>query len=705
MLLVNPVRDGLNLVAKEGALLNRNDGVLALSREAGVWDELGGTALEVNPFDVAGTSDVLSTALAMAPAERAAHAAALRKAAEARVPRDWLDDQLALVARSGRTRPAGRRGRATGGGASARARSRLRTPSGPSTTMSARSSSSAGDSGLRTATRAAVTPVVRRQPVEGVERLEVAPVVADEQHVGEPGRPTAASTRPLSWGRGGRSSNDIRAGWTASPERAAASAVHAPGQVGVAGGDAEVDGHRQVLALDAEGGGQLGLGPGRHLLDDAAPGLGRRHRAHPVGRHHLQPVEAGEGHAPAPQVLGQEGARAAGDHAHPGVAPGQGLQRVGRPGEGPGRGGVVDDGGQGAVEVGEHPGRPGVGGEVGDHAGDRITPCGRSRGMRAEGHAGIFAAVPLPSVPVIACPPCWSSPARVVLSPVALASRCSSEDKVQVAFRPKVGDTFRYELKVRSVTETRLGTAAPERTVDEAVLEATDTVLEAGPEEVRVQVVLRRSGSPDRSFVVRFDRAAQLSGVETVEGLPPGVLGPLAFPEFLPAAAAAPPNRMLSPGREVEDRLPARPPGRGGGPLRGHRAAGEGGVVGRPQGGVAAVRDPPAAGELEPGGGHHRGPRGGGDHHRVRHPGAVRRVGAEGVVADQGRLPGHPHRSRRRRRGPGDGHHDGRGALGDPPPVVARACPAAAAARRRGWRWWSSRWSPSCGPRRRPGGR
>ena len=98
MLLVNPVRDGLNLVAKEGALLNRNDGVLALSREAGAWDELGGTALEVNPFDVAGTSDVLSTALAMAAAERAAHAAALRKAAEARVPRDWLDDQLALAA-------------------------------------------------------------------------------------------------------------------------------------------------------------------------------------------------------------------------------------------------------------------------------------------------------------------------------------------------------------------------------------------------------------------------------------------------------------------------------------------------------------------------------------------------------------------------------------------------------------------------------
>lgn len=104
VLLVNPVRDGLNLVAKEGAVLNRNDGVLVLSREAGVWDELGSAALEVNPFDVAGTSDTLALALSMGAAERADHAAALRKAAEARASGDWLQDQLAaaMPGRSGR---------------------------------------------------------------------------------------------------------------------------------------------------------------------------------------------------------------------------------------------------------------------------------------------------------------------------------------------------------------------------------------------------------------------------------------------------------------------------------------------------------------------------------------------------------------------------------------------------------------------------
>jgi trehalose 6-phosphate synthase len=101
VLLVNPVRDGLNLVAKEGALLNENDGVLVLSRESGVWEELSKVALEVNPFDVTGTADMLATALTMGPAERAQHAADLREAAAARTPRNWLDDQIRAAVEDG----------------------------------------------------------------------------------------------------------------------------------------------------------------------------------------------------------------------------------------------------------------------------------------------------------------------------------------------------------------------------------------------------------------------------------------------------------------------------------------------------------------------------------------------------------------------------------------------------------------------------
>jgi trehalose 6-phosphate synthase len=94
VLLVNPIRDGLNLVAKEGALLNEHDGVLALSREAGAWEELAEGALEINPFDVAGTGESLAEALDMEPEERARRATVLRRAAGRRTPTDWLHDQL-----------------------------------------------------------------------------------------------------------------------------------------------------------------------------------------------------------------------------------------------------------------------------------------------------------------------------------------------------------------------------------------------------------------------------------------------------------------------------------------------------------------------------------------------------------------------------------------------------------------------------------
>ena len=97
VLLVNPVRDGLNLVAKEGPLVNAYDGVLALSREAGSFEELRDAALEVNPFDVGGTAEVLLEALDMPAPERARRAGALRALVERRKPGDWLADQLAAA--------------------------------------------------------------------------------------------------------------------------------------------------------------------------------------------------------------------------------------------------------------------------------------------------------------------------------------------------------------------------------------------------------------------------------------------------------------------------------------------------------------------------------------------------------------------------------------------------------------------------------
>ncbi|HWH35954.1 MAG TPA: trehalose-6-phosphate synthase [Acidimicrobiales bacterium] len=101
VLLVNPVRDGLNLVAKEGPMINERDGVLVLSRQSGVWAELGEAALGVNPFDVSATADVLHRALSMEPGERRAHARAVRRLAGARRPAHWYADQLAAAGIAG----------------------------------------------------------------------------------------------------------------------------------------------------------------------------------------------------------------------------------------------------------------------------------------------------------------------------------------------------------------------------------------------------------------------------------------------------------------------------------------------------------------------------------------------------------------------------------------------------------------------------
>jgi len=143
---------------------------------------------------------------------------------------------------------------------------------------------------------------------------------------------------------------------------------------------------------------------------------------------------------------------------------------------------------------------------------------------------------------------------------------CNGEESVQFGFRPEAGATYRYEIKVQSVTTTVLGDDAPDRAVDEVTLESRDTVLSAAPEEVKVQVQLLRAGSPDRTFRVRFDRGAQLAGVDAVDGLPPEVLGPVGLPEFLPAASTAPPDRALSPGEKWK--IDATPTFAGASPVR-----------------------------------------------------------------------------------------------------------------------------------------
>jgi trehalose 6-phosphate synthase len=94
VLLVNPIRDGMNLVAKEGPILSQRGCALVLSTEAGAAAELGAHALLVNPFDVSATAHALHEALLMPATERLARCAALAQAGGALPPSAWFQAQL-----------------------------------------------------------------------------------------------------------------------------------------------------------------------------------------------------------------------------------------------------------------------------------------------------------------------------------------------------------------------------------------------------------------------------------------------------------------------------------------------------------------------------------------------------------------------------------------------------------------------------------
>jgi trehalose 6-phosphate synthase len=98
VLLVNPIRDGMNLVAQEGPVLSERGCALVLSREAGAASMLGADALLVNPYDITETAAALHQALLMPDAERQRRSDSLAATAAAMPPARWLDDQLASMA-------------------------------------------------------------------------------------------------------------------------------------------------------------------------------------------------------------------------------------------------------------------------------------------------------------------------------------------------------------------------------------------------------------------------------------------------------------------------------------------------------------------------------------------------------------------------------------------------------------------------------
>jgi trehalose 6-phosphate synthase len=104
VLIVNAMFDGMNLVAKEGPMVNERAGVSILSENTGAHEELAEFALSVNPFDIQELADSIHAALTMPEPERRRRHEGLRSIVTARNPGDWVDDQLADIRRKAATR-------------------------------------------------------------------------------------------------------------------------------------------------------------------------------------------------------------------------------------------------------------------------------------------------------------------------------------------------------------------------------------------------------------------------------------------------------------------------------------------------------------------------------------------------------------------------------------------------------------------------
>jgi trehalose 6-phosphate synthase len=111
VLVVNPIFDGMNLIAKEAPLVNERDGVMILSENAGAHEELGSFALTINPFDVEATAEALHEALVMPADERAFRIQEIKRIVRENDVGKWLDAQQDDI---GRKRSAYRRRRRRG---------------------------------------------------------------------------------------------------------------------------------------------------------------------------------------------------------------------------------------------------------------------------------------------------------------------------------------------------------------------------------------------------------------------------------------------------------------------------------------------------------------------------------------------------------------------------------------------------------------
>jgi len=101
VLLVNSIADGMNLVAKEGPVVNRRYGQLVLSERTGAREQLESAAIVISPCDISATADALHMALTMPESKRRENAQELRALVEKEDVFWWLCQQIETVEQLG----------------------------------------------------------------------------------------------------------------------------------------------------------------------------------------------------------------------------------------------------------------------------------------------------------------------------------------------------------------------------------------------------------------------------------------------------------------------------------------------------------------------------------------------------------------------------------------------------------------------------
>jgi trehalose 6-phosphate synthase len=96
--MVNAIFDGMNLVAKEGPVVNARDGVLILSENTGAFEELGMFAVAVNPFDIEQQGAAIHEALTMPADERHSRGQAIRRVVDTNSIERWVAAQFGDIA-------------------------------------------------------------------------------------------------------------------------------------------------------------------------------------------------------------------------------------------------------------------------------------------------------------------------------------------------------------------------------------------------------------------------------------------------------------------------------------------------------------------------------------------------------------------------------------------------------------------------------